>query len=177
MKDKEQLQTRFEEHSLHVEQKIQWINDEKFKGYTHNWIQIEEQQTNSKDKVSKYKFAYLTNLEVNHQTIEAVCLHGRLRWKIEKQGFDQQKNHGYNICHKYCRDSYRGMKNFYQCCQIAHMVNQLVELTKDFDRYIPGKKTIKHLWMCLKAFMMSGEVRKSTVNASLAHKTMIQYRT
>jgi len=105
-----------------------------------------------------------------------VCTSGRLRWKIEKQGFDQQKNHGYNICHKYCRNSYTGMKNFYQCCQIAHMINQLVELAKGFERYIPGKKTIKHLWKCLRAFMMFGKISKLKMEAVLTHKTNIQYR-
>ena len=175
-KDREALTEQFPEHALQIEQRIQWINKEKFNDHTHNWIQIDEKGTNSKNKVTKYKFVYLTDLEVNEDTIKDVCTSGRLRWKIEKQGFDQQKNHGYNICHKYCRNSYTGMKNFYQCCQIAHMINQLVELAKGFERYIPGKKTITHLWECLRAFMMFGNISKIKMETILEHKTNIQYR-
>lgn len=165
----------FEEHSKAIRQKIQWIAKVGFNGHIHNWIQIKEQQTDSQDKQVNLKFVYLTNLKTVHGTVIDVCSCGRLRWKIEKQGFDQQKNHGYNICHKYCRKSYRGMKNFYQCCQIAHIINQLVELSKGFKSRLTGKKTIKHLWTCMNAFMMMGNFNEQEVNRVLAHKTQLQY--
>lgn len=177
MKNRELLSNSFKEHQKTIEQKIQWINNEHFNGHTHQWLQINETQTNSKGKTIKVKLAYLTNLPVDHDTVINVCNSGRLRWKIEKQGFDQQKNHGYNICHKYCRKSYAGMKNYYQCCQIAHMINQMVELEKNFEaQYTPGKKTIKHLWLCLLAFMITGYVRSRQVEKEIQRKTPIQYR-
>lgn len=176
LKNREALSNSFNEHGKSISQKIQWLENESFNKRAHNWIQIDEQQQNSKGKVSKCKFVYLTSLEVNRHTAIDVCNHGRIRWKIEKEGFDQQKNHGYNICHKYCRKSYRGMKNFYQCCQIAHMINQLVELSKEFGNYLTGKITTKFLWFCLKAFMLFGHLQKSTIEKVLAHKTQIQYR-
>ena len=100
---------------------------------------------------------------------------GRLRWKFENEGFDQQKNHGYDICHKYCRNAYRGMKNFYQCCQIAHMINQLVELTQDFQERLTKKKTHMHLWIELVAFMIYGHVSTLAVKAMHNHKYQVQY--
>lgn len=177
LKNRELMQNSFTEHKKLIDQDIQWINDELFNEHTHQWLQIKETQTNSKGKTKKVKLVYLTNLPVDHDTIIEVCNCGRLRWKIEKQGFDQQKNHGYNICHKYCRKSYLGMKNYYQCCQIAHMINQLVELEKNFDsNYKPGKITTKYLWFCLLSFMISGYVNTSQVNILINEKIQIEYR-
>jgi hypothetical protein len=175
LKNREYLPNSFTEGAVSIKQKIQWINDEAFNGRTHNWLKIEEQQKNSEGKTSQYKFAYLTSLQVDKQTVVKVCKHARLRWKIEKQGFDQQKNHGYNICHKYCRKSYTGMKNFYQCCQIAHMINQLVELSKKYKDCLTGKITTTHLWFCLMAYMLFGHIQKQTVKTILEHKTQIEY--
>lgn len=175
LRNRECLRNNFIEHSKQINQEIQWIAQEEFSGHTHNWIQIREKQTNTKEKTSYCKLVYLTNLEVNSDTAIDVCNNGRLRWKIEKQGFDQQKNHGYNISHKFCRKSYKGMKNFYQCCQIAHIINQLVEKRKDFPDFIPGKKTVTHLWFCLQAFMCFGHVNQRKVHKRIVKKTQMQY--
>lgn len=161
-------------------QAIRWINHVEFNKRTHNWIQLNEQQTNQSAKLQKYKFVYLTDLDITHDNAHQICENGRLRWKIEKQGFDQQKNHGYNISHKYCRKSYTGMKNFYQCCQIAHMINQLVELSKDFKERLSaskGKLTIKHMWFCLCAFMIYGDILESRISYIQSHRYQIQYLT
>ena len=55
---------------------------------------------------------------------------GRLRWKIENEGFNSQKNLGYELGHKYSRISFPAMQNYYQLLQIAHLINQLVERGK-----------------------------------------------
>jgi len=59
---------------------------------------------------------------------------GRLRWKEENEGFNIQKNGGYNLEHLYIKD-YNGMKCVYLFIQIAHIINQLIEkgnlLTKE----------------------------------------------
>ena len=117
-------------------------------------------------------------MNINHDNAQQLCENGRSRWKIEKQGFDQQKNHGYNISHKYCRKSYTGMKNFYQCCQIAHMINQLIELSRDFRQRLSGMKgklTVKHIWFCLHAFMIYGDILENVVSVIHSHRYQIQY--
>lgn len=159
-------------------QAIQWIAHVEFNGRSHHWVQLDEQQINQSDKIQKYRFVYLTDMNINHDNAQQLCESGRLRWKIEKQGFDQQKNHGYNISHKYCRKSYTGMKNFYQCCQIAHMINQLIELSRDFKQRLSGMKgklTVKHIWFCLHAFMIYGDILENVVSVIHSHRYQIQY--
>ena len=52
-----------------------------------------------------------------------VCA-GRGRWKIENEGFNNQKNEIYDIEHLNSRDS-NGMKNHYMLTQIADIMMQL----------------------------------------------------
>lgn len=167
----------FEEGSIKYVQEYQYINNIEHNGYIHNWIQLDELQTNEKGTTEKFKFVHLTNIEISHTNALSVSNTGRLRWKIEKQGFDQQKNHGYNICHKYCRKSYTGLKNFYQCCQIAHLFNQLMELSENFLSFKSAKITIKHIWNCFVAFMWYGDICANKIMEIVLYKTKIQYIT
>jgi hypothetical protein len=165
----------FDDGPIQYNQAYQYINNIEHNGYIHNWIQMDEIQTQQNGKIQKFKFVHLTNIPLSHENALLVSNTGRLRWKIEKQGFDRQKNHGYNIGHKYCRKSYIGLKNFYQCCQIAHLFNQLVELSKNFEKYVPAKKTVKHVWTCLWAFMLYGDISEPQIIENRNHKTQIQY--
>lgn len=165
----------YKEDNLTINQKFEFINQTEHNGYVHNWIETNETQTNKTGKSENSKFVHITNLEINHDNVISISNTGRMRWKIEKQGFDQQKNHGYNISHKFCRKSYTGTKNYYQCCQIAHLFNQLVELTKDVEKLISKKVTIKHLWICLFGFMIYGDVSEEIINETNNHRTQFQY--
>ena len=165
----------FYEGTCYVQQQIHWINLIPFNGRKHNWIELIEERVDKNDKYEMDKFVYLTNIEIDKDNAIDVCKTGRLRWKIEKQGFDQQKNHGYNICHKYCRKSYAGLKNFYQCCQIAHMMNQLLELTKYYGSMLTNKITTKFIWFCIKAFMAFGLINSAMIKEIKNHRYQIQY--
>ncbi|KOR32782.1 hypothetical protein TI05_05155 [Achromatium sp. WMS3] len=81
-----------------------------------------------------------------------------MRWKIENEGFNIQKNHGYKLEHKYARKSYRAMKNYYQIMQIAHMINELVVLNTSFQKFLVDKMTVKHIWLNLTGFMIYGDI-------------------
>ena len=71
-----------------------------------------------------------------------------MHWKIENEGFNTQKHGGYGLGHKYSRSTFACLKNYYQCLQAAHMINQLVEHSKNIVGLLgaQNKLTIKHLW-------------------------------
>ena len=94
---------------------------------------------------------------------------GRQRWKIENEGSDIQKNHGYKLGHKYSRVSVTATKNYYQCMQIAHIINQLFELSSLFVPLPEGKMTVKHLWDC-----MVGELRVIILNFKILKELLKQ---
>ena len=49
-----------------------------------------------------------------------------MRWKIENEGFNTQKNQGYYLEHLFSKD-YQGIKNHYYLIQIGHMISQILE--------------------------------------------------
>ena len=136
-----------------------WINEIQYKGHHLNWIECVRTQRNietGEEQVNR--FVHVTNLKVNSLTASEISFHGRLRWKIENEGFNTQKNGGYNLQHKFSRKSLKAIKNYYQALQIAHLINQLVELSATIQQLVKGKVTIKHLWKVLIAFMYFGEI-------------------
>ena len=71
-------------------------------------------------------FWFATNLPVGRKNVETLVQRGRMRWKIENEGFNPQKREGYHLEHQYSRD-YQAMKNHYYLTQIDHMVAQVME--------------------------------------------------
>jgi len=125
------------------------------KKYTLNWVQCQE--TRKKDNKKEAScFEYVTNIEPNKDNVRAIAEGGRLRWKIENEGFNTQKCGDYQLEHKFCRNSYNGLKNYYTLLQIAHAINQLIEKGKTVTAILKlrKKETIHNLWNKLKSFMI-----------------------
>ena len=125
------------------------------KKYTLNWVQCKEtRRKNSKTNTSC--FEYVTNIESDKSNIRSIAHSGRLRWKIENEGFNTQKNGDYELEHKFCRKSYNGLKNYYTLLQIAHAINQLIEKGKCITAILKlrPKETIHNLWSKLKHYMI-----------------------
>jgi hypothetical protein len=73
-------------------------------------------------------YSWLTNKPLSAQTVAAVASHGgRVRFKIENQGFNIQKNSGLNLEHAYSI-GVDTMKSFYYLLQIAHLFTQMFEM-------------------------------------------------
>jgi hypothetical protein len=72
-------------------------------------------------------FAWLTPLPVGRRTVEEIAQKGgRLRWKVENEGFNRQKNSGLNLEHVYSIDPEK-WKAYYLLLQIAFILVQLWE--------------------------------------------------
>lgn len=84
-------------------------------------------QCQQKDGGDAGFFAWLTNWRITGDNVVALGNRGgRCRWKIENEGFNIQKNGGFNLEHAYSTDDW-AMKNFYVLLQIAHLILQLLE--------------------------------------------------
>jgi len=71
------------------------------------------------------------------QIIELANQGGRIRWKIENEGFNVQKNGGFDLEHAYTRDPIAS-KVFYFLLQIAHLIAQLIEKGSLFREAFPA---------------------------------------
>ncbi len=146
-----------------------WINDIDYQGFILNWSECAEE---SDGKATG--FVFISSLKADWFIVTEITEAGRMRWKTENGGSDIQKNHGYGLGHKYSRVSLRATKNYYQCMQIAHMINQLSELSSLFKPVLIGKMTVKHLWE-----YMLGEIRHIILNSEILKellKRRIQFR-
>ena len=90
-----------------------------------------------------YSFVFLTNLPLSHRNARQTAFCGRQRWKIENQGFNAQKNHGFALGHLFSRN-YRAMKNHYYLIQIGHMIAQIMDAWKSLWKDIRQSKEQKH---------------------------------
>jgi len=108
-------------------QRFAWVEnleyvDDQGRGQRFNAFQCHEQ-----DGQNKRFFAWLTNFRIGPENIVALGNRGgRCRWKIENEGFNTQKNGGFNLEHAYGTGD-RQIKNYYVLLQIAHMILQLIE--------------------------------------------------
>ena len=75
-------------------------------------------------KEKEVRFSWMTNIEITKKNIEEMIRAGRGRWKIENEGFNNQKNGIYKIEHLNSRNR-NAMKNHYLLTQIADILMQL----------------------------------------------------
>lgn len=135
-----------------------FLNDIEYKNHNYSWVSCIETVTRRSDKDKEVQqFVYITDLHQTPGNVVNTADGGRLRWKIENEGFNTQKNSDYKMEHKYSRKSYTAMQNYYQMLQLAHLINQFTEKSMDFigllNQY--SKQTIKALWKELLTFMKS----------------------
>lgn len=96
--------------------------------YDEKMINVVEyiEQAEEKDKVVEKRFVFITDIEISKNNVEEIIAAGRSRWKIENEGFNNQKNGTYDLEHVCCKD-YNAMKNHYILIQIADILRQLFE--------------------------------------------------
>jgi hypothetical protein len=108
-----------------VRQVYQWVQelsytDDQKRSWTFRAIQCQE-TVNGQTTT----WAWITDRKVTAQSVVAVATKGgRHRWHLENQGFNTQKNGGFNLEHAY---SHRHWQAFYYLLQIAHLILQLLE--------------------------------------------------
>ena len=91
-------------------------------------------------------FKWLTNfIPTAHNVDRLANQAGRLRWKIENEGFNIQKNAGFLLEHPYSQDD-TARKVFYYLLQIAHLLFQLMEKGSLFRQAFPrGCGSLKNI--------------------------------
>lgn len=111
-----------------VKRLYRWVNamthqDDQGRTHTFHAIQCEETRDGQ-----THLFAWITNIPVGANSVDAIATQGgRVRWKIENQGFNTQKNSDLNLEHAYSIDPEK-IKAYYYLLQIAHIILQLLEM-------------------------------------------------
>ena len=123
-----------------------------------------------------HRFVWATNYHVNPATIEELAKGGRLRWKIENEGFNTQKHGGYELEHVYVKD-WNAATHFYILLQIAHLLMQLVQkgsllpapAQKLYGSYLQLARELLEAWR-------TAYIGKRTLEELLARRRRISLR-
>lgn len=132
-------------------QDYRWINkisytDTEKKKHTVGVLRCVETTTDCDGQSQTTRFRWITNFYVKANNVIALANEGgRIRWKIENEGFNVQKNGGFDLEHAYTTNPVAS-KIFYYLLQIAHLITQLIEKGSVFRQAFPaGVGSIKNI--------------------------------
>lgn len=161
-----------------TDSKYQWISTPLlYNSHTLYWLSCTETQRQyykTKDGSRQLKqenvtrFVWLTSMPPDKENVHKIAEGGRLRWGIENEGFNTQKNNGYALGHRFSRNSFTSYKNYYQCLQVAHTINQITEHSHTVSDMLDEDKTltIKHLWKLLNSCLLLVAIQMEQSNSS-----------
>ncbi len=120
------LENRKEIKNNNIIQNYHWVNRISYRGPVFDVLECNESKTDSEGEREDTRFLWATNFLINSSNYKKIAKGGRLRWKIENEGFNIQKNRGFNLEHPYSQNE-TSMKNLYILLQIAYIISQLME--------------------------------------------------
>jgi len=120
--------------------------DSQDRHHTLNMLVCKESKPSRQRNTSTTTFKWLTNFIPTVHNVDTLANQaGRLRWKIENEGFNIQKNAGFNLEHPYSLND-TARKVFYFLLQIAHLLFQLMEKGSLFRKAFPhGVGSLKNI--------------------------------
>lgn len=159
-----------------IVQDFRWLTDIDYHGHPLQWLEgIETVSHLDSTAQTHSRFVHLTNLAGTAATVALLSHTGRLRWKIENEGFNTQKHLGYALQHQYARVNWQAAKNYYQCLQIGHLINQLMVLSTTFAPLLQSKITLRHRWRTMIAFLLYGRLHRATLDALTQRRFQVRF--
>ena len=113
----------------------EYINEIDYEGHKVNLLKYME-ETVEKGETKITAFQWITNIKITQKNALKIVRTGRLRWKIENEGFNRQKNWQADITHV-CSWNEWALKNHYLMQQISDFMKQL------YEHYVLKKLEIK----------------------------------
>ena len=123
-------------------QQFTWVNqisyrDSQQRDHTLSVLTCRETQPTPAGLLEASQFRWVTDLTLTPNNVREVADNaGRIRWKIENEGFNVQKNGGFALEHAYSQNL-TAAKVFYFLLQIAHLLFQLVARGSLLKRFFP----------------------------------------
>jgi len=134
-----------------ITQEYHWVRqidyrDRQDRHHHLNVLVCQEGKPSRRGDPSTTTFKWLTNfIPTAHNVDRLATQAGRLRWKIENEGFNIQKNTGFLLEHPYSQN-HTARKVFYYLLQIAHLLCQLMEKGSLFRQAFPqGFGSLKNI--------------------------------
>lgn len=166
-----------------IEQAYRWATDISYidterREHTLSMIECKETKPAKNKGRSLTTFKWVTDFTVAEKTVQELAHNGgRTRWKVENQGFKNQKCGGYALEHQYSTDP-TSTKNFYFMLQIAHMLIQLMEKGSLLKKHFPkGFGSTKNLVLRLLEAWRCARLSVEEINALEHMRRQIRFNT
>jgi len=165
-----------------VQQDLRWVNEISYvdanrQAHTLSLIEcLETRSVAGQPRTTRFK--WLSNFHVTAKNVTTLTNEGgRLRWKIENEGFNVQKHGGYALEHAYSQNA-TAAKVFYFLLQIAHLLSQLVERGSLFRQAFPaGVGSAKNLALRLLEAWRNLRLTLTEFSSLLAERFQIRFDT
>lgn len=132
-------------------QEYHWVKqidylDSQERHHVLNVLTCKESKPAARGEPNTTTFQWLTNFIPTAHNVDTLANQGgRLRWKVENEGFNVQKNGGFHLEHPYSQND-AARKVFYYLLQIAYLIFQLMEKGSLFRNAFPqGVGSLKNI--------------------------------
>jgi hypothetical protein len=164
-----------------IKQVFRWVDDIAYvdslkKEHPLSAIECLETKPDKEGQKKTTKFKWVTNCHVSCKNITTLSNDGgRMRWKIENEGFNVQKKGGYELEHAYTNNP-NSAKIFYLLLQIAHLLAQLLYKAKLLKRDFPaGFGSAKNLAFRLLEAWRNARMAQADITAALQKRFQIRF--
>jgi hypothetical protein len=164
-----------------IKQVFRWVDDIAYvdslkKEHTVSAIECLETKPDQEGQKKTTKFKWVTNCHISCKNVITLSNDGgRMRWKIENEGFNVQKKGGYELEHAYTNNP-NSAKVFYLLLQIAHLLAQLLYkanlLKSDFPN---GFGSAKNLAFRLLEAWRNARMTQTDITAPLQKRFQIRF--
>jgi len=166
---------------LQTQQDYRWANDISYvdsdrREHTVSVLECLETQPDAQGQRTTTRFKWLTSFRVTAKRVLTLANEGgRLRWKIENEGFNVQKNGGYALEHAYSQN-HTASQVFYLLLQLAHSLAQLLEAGSLFRHAFPkGVGSAKNLAFRLLEAWRNLRLRPAAIQQMLTTRRRIYF--
>lgn len=164
-----------------ITQQFRWVEDISYldsrkKEHTLSVIECLETKPDKNREYKTTKFKWVTNCKVSKNNVIPLANEGgRIRWKVENEGFNVQKNGGYELEHPYTSNP-TSAKIFYFLLQIAHMLAQLLDRGSLLKKAFPkGFGSLKNLAFRLLEAWRNARINQNAINAISHERSQIRF--
>jgi hypothetical protein len=114
-----------------------------------NFVQLE---ISNAEGERTYRCSWVTDLELTKENVVEVVRGARARWKIENEGFNTLKNHGYHLEHNFGHGEKYLSEAFFLLNLLAFMFHQFHELVDELYQKARGRFSARReYWNAIRA--------------------------
>jgi hypothetical protein len=164
-----------------ITQTFRWVDDIAYvdslkREHALSVIECVQTKPDKEGTTTTTKFKWVTNCPVSSKNVILLANEGgRIRWKIENEGFNVQKKGGYELEHAYTNNP-NSAKIFYLLLQIAHLLAQLLYKGSLLKRKFPaGFGSAKNLAFRLLEAWRNCRVTQAAITAALQKRFQIRF--